>query len=230
MPRRALWVIHPLMTGLLLTGVLLLAGCRREAEPSPASTQAAPTPPASAPAPAPTPPPPVTVTSEAALAEVKASMNTFLAAKSFHAVMTVEGSAPMQNEMDFVAPDRYRMTMPVGTQIIIGDTMYMDMHGQRTRVPIPAGTISNWRDPLKIEQNRTGLEVEFLGEEDLGEQRARKYRVRHSKPEPGEFLYWVGRDGLPLQLRTSGEANAGPYTMTLQYSRFDDPEIVIEAP
>lgn len=224
MPRRALSVICP-----LLIGVLMLAACRREAEPpAPAASPA----PASAgtPAPAPPPPPPVTVTREAALAEVKASMDKFLAARSFHAVMTVEGSAPMQNEMDFVAPDRYRMTMPVGTQIIIGDTMYMDMHGQRTRVPIPEGTISNWRDPLKIEQNRTGLDVEFLGEENLGEQRARKYRVRHSKPEPGEFLYWVDREGLPLQLRTSGEANAGPYTMTLQYSRFDDPGIVIDAP
>ncbi|GGD32508.1 hypothetical protein GCM10007235_00470 [Pseudoxanthomonas indica] len=157
-------------------------------------------------------------------------MDKFLAAKSFHAVMTVEGSAPMQNELDFVAPDRYRMAMPVGTQIIIGDTMYMEMHGQRTRVPIPEGTISGWRDPLKIEQNRNSLSVQFLGQEQVGDQQARKYRVQHSQPEPGEFLYWVDRDGLPLQLRTSGEAKAGPYTMTLQYSRFDDPSIAINAP
>lgn len=165
-----------------------------------------------------------------ALAEVKASMDKFLAARSFHAVMTVEGSQPMQNEMDFVAPDRYRMTMPVGTQVIIGDVMYMDMHGQQTRVPIPEGTISQWRDPLKIRENRAGLSAEFLGEENVADAHARKYRVRHTQPEPGEFLYWVDREGLPLQLRHSGQSQTGPYTMTLTYSRFNDPTIAITPP
>lgn len=224
MPRRA-----QLLPALL--PLLLLSACQRTPEPPAAATPpvaAAPSAPAQAPAEsAPTAAPEAT---EAALAEVRASMDKFLAAKSFHAVMTVEGSAPMQNELDFVAPDRYRMAMPVGTQVIIGDTMYMDMHGQRTRVPIPEGTISGWRDPLKIQQNRNSLAVQFLGQEQVGEQQARKYRVQHSQPEPGEFLYWVDRDGLPLQLRTSGEAKAGPYTMTLQYSRFDDPSISINAP
>lgn len=224
MPRRA-----QLLPALL--PLLLLSACQRAPEPPVAAapaTAAAPSAPAQPAAEA--TPAAAAEPSEAALTEVRTSMDKFLAAKSFHAVMTVEGSAPMQNELDFVAPDRYRMAMPVGTQIIIGDTMYMDMHGQRTRVPIPEGTISGWRDPLKIQQNRNSLSVQFLGQEQVGEQQARKYRVQHSQPEPGEFLYWVDRDGLPLQLRTSGEAKAGPYTMTLQYSRFDDPSISINAP
>ncbi len=217
MPRRAL----------LLSCLLVLAACRREPEPVTApAADAAPAP--STPAPAATATP--AVSGEQALAEVKASMDQFLAATSFHAVMTVEGSQPMQNELDFVAPDRYRMTMPVGTQVIVGDTMYMDMHGQRTRVPIPEGMISQWRDPLQIQQNRVGLEVEFAGAETVGDAPARKYRVRHAKPEPGEFLYWIDGQGLPLQLRTSGDGRNGPYTMTLQYSRFNDPTIAIEPP
>lgn len=166
-----------------------------------------------------------------ALGEVTASMEKFLAARSFHAVMTVEGSQPMQNEMDFVAPDRYRMIMPVGTQVIIGDTMYMEMHGQQTKVPIPEGTVSQWRDPMKIRENRSGLSAEFLGEEDLAGQHARRYRVRHTQPEPGEFQYWIDREGRPLQLQHSGETpDGGPYTMTLAYSRFNDPAIRIDAP
>lgn len=210
-----------------LIAVTVLAGCRREAE--------APTVAATAPAGTPVPATPPTVAppelpSAQAREEVKASMDRFLAATSFHAVMTVEGSQPMQNELDFVAPDRYRMVMPVGTQIIVGDTMYMDMHGQRTRVPIPDGMISQWRDPLQIKENRVGLDVEYLGTETIGAAEARKYRVRHDKPEPGEFLYWIDREGLPLQLRTSGESRTGPYTMTLQYSRFNDPAITINAP
>lgn len=208
---------------LLLAMAALSGACSRQSEPA-----------ASGPAPSVTPAandaarPAVPAVD--ALAEVTTSMERFLAARSFHAVMTVEGSQPMQNEMDFVAPDRYRMIMPVGTQVIIGDTMYMEMHGQQTKVPIPEGTISQWRDPMRIRENRSGMSAEFLGEEDLAGQRARRYRVRHTQPEPGEFLYWLDREGRPLQLQHSGETASGPYTMTLVYSRFDDPTIAIETP
>ena len=133
-------------------------------------------------------------------------------------------------EEEGAAADRYRMIMPVGTQVIIGDTMYMEMHGQQTKVPIPEGTISQWRDPMKIRENRSGMSAEFLGEENVAGQRARKYRVRHTQPEPGEFLYWIDREKRPLQLQHSGETASGPYTMTLVYSRFDDPGITIDAP
>lgn len=209
---------------LLATAALALAAaCSRQPEPAATGTPAPGPDAARAPAPA--------APAVDALGEVTASMEKFLAARSFHAVMTVEGSQPMQNEMDFVAPDRYRMIMPVGTQVIIGDTMYMEMHGQQTKVPIPEGTVSQWRDPMKIRENRSGLSAEFLGEEDLAGQRARRYRVRHTQPEPGEFLYWIDREGRPLQLQHSGEtANGGPYTMTLAYSRFNDPSIAIESP
>ncbi len=205
----------------LLLGTALLAGaCSRQKEPAATAPLASAAGDATAPE-APT---------VDALAEVTASMERFLAARSFHAVMTVEGSQPMQNEMDFVAPDRYRMIMPVGTQVIIGDTMYMEMHGQQTKVPIPEGTVSQWRDPMKIRENRSGMSAEFLGEDDVAGQRARKYRVHHTQPEPGEFLYWIDREGRPLQLRHSGETASGPYTMTLVYSRFDDPAITIDSP
>ncbi|WP_454832345.1 hypothetical protein [Pseudoxanthomonas wuyuanensis] len=170
------------------------------------------------------------LSSHDAVAEVTASMDRFLAARSFHASMRIEGERPMTSEMEFAAPDRYRISLPVGTQIIIGDTMYMDMHGQRTRVPIPEGTISQWRDPLKIEQNLDGLSAEFLGNEPLHGTPARKYQVRHSYPEPGEFTYWIGADGLPLQLRHSGQGEGGPYVMTLRYSRYNDPGIRVVAP
>lgn len=223
LPRR---VSPPRLPGLLsvplLTMTLLTVACSRQPEPATTATPA----PAAAEASAPPAPAPAVD----ALAEVTASMERFLAARSFHAVMTVEGGQPMQNEMDFVAPDRYRMIMPVGTQVIIGDTMYMEMHGQQTKVPIPEGTISQWRDPMKIRENRSGMSAEFLGEENVAGQRARKYRVRHTQPEPGEFLYWIDREKRPLQLQHSGETASGPYTMTLVYSRFDDPGITIDAP
>ncbi|HEY5971050.1 MAG TPA: hypothetical protein VIT22_03600 [Pseudoxanthomonas sp.] len=163
-------------------------------------------------------------------AEVKASMDKFLAAKSFHATMKAEGAQFMATEMDFVAPDRYRMKMPVGTQVIIGDTMYMQVQGRTMKVPLPQGTLSQWRDPLKIEENKAGLSVEAQGSENVDGEPARKYLVRHTQPEPSEFTYWIGDAGLPLQLVHTGHAQGKPYTMTIRYSRFDDPAIVIDTP
>ena len=60
-----------------------------------------------------------------------ASVERFTALKSYHATMRMSSGAQgeITNEVDFVAPDRFRMKMPMGTQVIIGDTMYMQMEG-----------------------------------------------------------------------------------------------------
>jgi hypothetical protein len=162
--------------------------------------------------------------------EVKASMDKFLKARSFHAVMDMEGARGMTNEMDFVAPDRYRMKMPVGTQVIIGDTMYMQADGHSMKVPLPKGTLSQWRDPLKFEENKAGLSVQALGSDHVDGQPAKKYLVRNTQPEANEFTFWIGGDGLPLQLLHQGQSQGKAYSMTLRYSRFNDPSISIEAP
>jgi hypothetical protein len=172
--------------------------------------------------------------------EMKASMDRFLKAKSFHAVMDMQGARSMAIEMDFVAPDRYRMKMPTGTQVVIGDTMYMQVDGRSMKAPLPPGTLTQWRDPLRIEEHKAGMSVESLGNDSVDGQPAKKYLVRHTEPGPSqppssppqssEFTFWIGGDGLPLQLVSQGEAQGKPYSMTLRYSRFDDPNIVIDAP
>ncbi len=167
--------------------------------------------------------------------EMKASMDKFLKAKSFHAVMDMQGAQSMAIEMDFVAPDRYRMKMPQGTQVIIGDTMHMQVEGRSMKMPLPKGTLSQWRDPLRIEENKAEMNVESLGSDSIDGQPAKKYLVRHtepkaSQPQSNEFTFWIGGDGLPLQLVSQGDAQGKPYSMTLRYSRFDDPSIVIDAP
>ena len=209
---------------LLACLAIALAACK-PAVPTDA-TEAPATPPNQAEAVPATPP---TVAGSAA-DEVKASMDRFLAARSFHATMHMEGAQTMTNEMDFVAPDRYRMHMPAGTQVIIGDTLYMEAKGKRMQVPLPAGTISQWRDPLKIQENKEGLSVEAQGTESIDGKTARKYLVRNTVPENTEFTYWMDDNGLPLQLQHKGESQGKPYSMTLRYSRFDDPAIRIDAP
>jgi hypothetical protein len=162
--------------------------------------------------------------------EMKASMDKFLKAKSFHAVMDMQGAQSMAIEMDFVAPDRYRMKMPQGTQVIIGDTMHMQVGDRSMKMPLPKGTLTQWRDPLRIEEHKAGMSVKSLGSDSVDGQPAKKYLVSHTEPKPSEFTFWIAGDGLPLQLVSQGEAQGKPYSMTLRYSRFDDPNIVIDAP
>ena len=214
----------PLRPSLLACLAIALAACKPAAPTDAAAVPAAPPTLAEA-----APPAPAT-TGNTAADDVKASMDKFLAASSFHATMHMEGAQTMTNEMDFVAPDRYRMQLPAGTQVIIGDTLYMQAQGKRMQVPLPAGTISQWRDPLKIQENKEGLSVEAQGSETVEGQAARKYLVRNTVPESTEFTYWIGENGLPLQLLHKGESQGEPYSMTLRYSRFDDPTIKIDAP
>ncbi|SDQ32622.1 hypothetical protein SAMN05428982_0660 [Pseudoxanthomonas sp. CF385] len=166
-----------------------------------------------------------------AVADVKASMHRFLDARSFHARMVLEGAHPMTSEMDYVAPDRYRITLPTGTQTVIGNMLYMQVNGRTTRVPLPPETLSPWRDPLKLQQAQQGLTAEFLGETQIDGVSARHYRVRNTVPQPVEFEYWIGTGGLPLRLRHAGTDNEGrDYTVVQTYSRYDDPAIVIDHP
>lgn len=166
------------------------------------------------------------------LDELDASTALFLKARSYHAVMSMTGSRGMDNEIDFIAPDRYRMKMPggMGTQVIIGDTMYMQVDGQALKVPMPEGTLTKMRDPMRMQEAREGMTVDAQGDDRVDGKAAKKYLVRHTKPVPGEFTLWIDSDGLPLQFIQQGEAQGKPYTMTMRYSRFNDPTITIEPP
>jgi hypothetical protein len=182
-------------------------------------------------APAAAPPTPPVVPARDAVRDVKASMQRFLAARRFHARMQVEGARPMTGEMDYVAPDRYRIALPGGTQTVIGNVLYMQVDGRRTQVPLPPETLAPWRDPLAFQQAGQGLSAEHVGNDTIAGHPARRYRVRHDDPEAVAFDYWIGPGGLPLQLRHSGRDDEGrAYTVLLTYSRYDDPAISIDAP
>ena len=163
--------------------------------------------------------------------ELDASTALLLKASSYHAVMSMTGAHGMDSQIDFVAPDRYRMQMAgMGTQVIIGDTMYMQLEGKSMKVPMPEGTLTRMRDPMRMQEAREGMTVEDQGSDSVEGQAAKKYLVRHVKPVPGEFTMWIGSDGLPLQLIQQGQVQGKPYTMTMRYSRFNDPSITIQTP
>ena len=132
--------------------------------------------------------------------------------------------------MDFVAPDRYRMKTPTGTQYVIGDTMYMTINGQTTKMALPPGQIANYRDPAQFEANKATMTVESLGSDTIDGQVAKKYLVRNTQPQPSESSIWVGADGYPLKIEVEGQgANQGG-RVSIRYSRFNDPTIRIDPP
>lgn len=162
--------------------------------------------------------------------EVKAALDKFIAAKSYHVTMTHSGAQAMTTEADFVAPDRFRMTMPMGTQYIIGDTMYMTMQGRSMKVPMGKGTMTQWRDPANLAKHEATLTVQALGSEDVGGKPAKKYRMSNTQPEPSTSTMWVGSDGYPLQIRVDSDVQGKPVTTMIRYSRFNDPTIKVEPP
>ncbi|MFT3897256.1 MAG: hypothetical protein QM719_06115 [Thermomonas sp.] len=207
----------------LLAAALLpiLAACKPAAAP-----QAGPTPAPAAPTAAVAAAPgPVSD----ARADVVAAMRAFWNLRSYHTAMHIEGGprGPIDNAVDFVAPDRYRMeTAGRGAQVIIGDTMYMDVNGHGMKVPLPEGTLTQWRDPGKLADAETEMTVEAQGSDAVDGQAAKKYLVRVAKPKPGEMTMWIGDNGLPLQIVSHNPMGQA----TIRYSRFNDPALSIEAP
>jgi hypothetical protein len=166
---------------------------------------------------------------------IKVAMDKFLAVRSYHATMDFEGGpggAMGHHEIDFVAPDRYRMVTPMGTQFIVGDTMYMNVHGRTMKVPIPKGTLSQWRDPAKLGSAEADMTVQSQGSDSVGGVPATKYLVHHEQPHPGDVTMWISHDDLPIQIQVNNliKAKGKGMTSTTRYSRFDDPTITVDPP
>ncbi len=162
--------------------------------------------------------------------EIKAAIGKFTTARSYHVTMTHSGKHGTTTEADFVAPDRFRMKMPMGTQIMIGDTMYMQMEGRTMRVPMPKGTLTQWRDPAYIREHEATMTVKALGTDMLDGKPAKKYLVTNTKPEPSTSTMWIAGNGYPLQIKVNSKVQGEAVSTTIRYSRFNDPAIKIAPP
>lgn len=168
--------------------------------------------------------------------EVNAAIDKFIAARSFHASMTMSGPQSMSQQLEFVAPGRYRMRMAgLDDQTIIGDTMFLNSpspggQGKSIIVPVPEGTLSRWRDPAGLTRDDDGMSVTALGDEPVGGVPAKKYRVDHTRPQPSTLTLWIGGDGYPLQIVSNAEVQGQPATTTIRYSHFNDPTLRVDPP
>jgi hypothetical protein len=164
---------------------------------------------------------------------IKAAMDRFLAVRSYHATMDFEGGpggAMGHHEIDFVAPDRYRMVTPMGTQFIVGDTMYIHVQGRTMKVPMPKGTLSQWRDPAKLSDAESDMTVQTQGSDTVGGVPATKYLVHHEQPHPGDVTMWINHDDLPIQIQIQNLVKGNSMTSTIHYSRFNDPALQVDPP
>jgi outer membrane lipoprotein-sorting protein len=163
--------------------------------------------------------------------DMKALSVKFLALRSYHVTMESSDKRMQKMEMDFVAPNRYRMQMPMGTQYVIGDTMYMTIDGRTMKIPMPKGTMTQWRETDRVFREVELMQIEALGADTVNGKPAKKYRMTQTTHKPATTsLIWVGMDGYPLRMETSGTAGKRASTMTVHYSRFNDPGIRIEPP
>lgn len=164
---------------------------------------------------------------------VIASMHKLMDATSYHVSMQMDGGPKglMDNQVDFVAPDRFRMEMAgMGTQVIVGDTMYMSMQGRRMQVPMPKDTTNKWRDPGNFREAAASMTADSMGSESVDGISAQKYNVHQTVPTTAEYILWVGADGMPLQMRMNSDMKGKPVTTTMRYSRINDPTLSIDAP
>lgn len=163
--------------------------------------------------------------------EVRAASAKFMAARTWHATMQSSGPQGVRAEMDFQAPDRYRMRIAQGEQVLVGDTLWMTMGGRSMKIPLPAGTLTQWRQPSAWSRSVDRLGVTAEGSDSVGGVNARRYRLEQRDPMPSTMTLWVGPDGYPLQVvSTTPGGRGGPVTTTIRYSRFNDPAIRVNAP
>jgi len=212
---------------LLASCVLVLAACGREAPPPPRASAAEA--PASAPAVATVP---QALPSDPGQAILAASQR-FTSLRSFHADMTLHGAQAgqvTQASLDFVAPDRYRIQGVAGTQVVIGDTFFLQAGDRIEQLPVQSGLLDQWRNPLPAEATLAEHQVEDRGVASLDGETVRHFLV-HGPERSGETLqYWLGADGWPRQVQRDGYNKGEPYRLTLRYSRLNDPTLQVSVP
>lgn len=156
----------------------------------------------------------------------------FLAAKSFRATVTDVKNGEQLSQMEFVAPNRYRMhNAKAGADtVIIGDDAWMNMHGQLMKVPIPVGKlIGQYRNEAMLRQ--MDIVVTDQGADSVGGEPAHAYSYTVTEPAKADVKLWISdKTGLPVQIESQGSFMGHAATTRVHYSDFNDPSIQISEP
>ncbi|HYO98769.1 MAG TPA: hypothetical protein VER76_00995 [Pyrinomonadaceae bacterium] len=175
------------------------------------------------------------------------AMRAQLDAKSYRAHVTSSVSDGTTSSMviEYVAPDRYRMTSeakPGGGQsyqmeyVIVGGETYIKAPNRGwVKSPIDAGgMIKAFRDPKMLDELAKTADVKYVGAETLDGEPALVYQYTQNNPLgtnlKSSSKTWLSvADGLPRKTETDGEFN-GQKTKTLVKMSGYNSDIKIEAP
>ena len=166
--------------------------------------------------------------------ELHGAFAKFLKAHSFRATVTDLKKGEQISTLEFVAPDRYRIRSAKGpSQLIVGDSMYMDMQGKLTRVPVPGvgKLVAQYRNEDFLREIEGDMSVDALPDENVDGEAAKVYHYVVSKPAKADAKTWISvKSGLPLQTESSGSFMGMHSTTRIRYSGYDDPTIAIPEP
>lgn len=173
----------------------------------------------------------------------------FLAVKSFRAEIELLEPSRSITQLEFQAPDRYRISIANGpTTVVIGDTGYMQIGGRTMRLPIAMDSMTaQYRDEAFLRKLQEGVVVEDLGEDSLDGEPMRKYRyIQEVAPASAmtgapaaargadgkaTTVAWVSaRSGLILQLDVSSGEGKQATRSRIRYREFNSAAIRIQPP
>jgi len=165
-----------------------------------------------------------------AKAELARAFDKLLDAPSFRASMSDAGSGEKYVDMEFQAPDRYRIINAQGgpTMIVSGGQAQMDVGGRMMTVPVPVNAIVNaYRNEDAMRKQRESMVVEALPDATLDGVAAKVYRFTTQHPKPVTSTAWVGAGDVLLQMEVDGGAAGRGKVVRVRYRDIGSADIRI---
>ena len=166
-------------------------------------------------------------------ADINRMADAFLAQKSFRAKMVGSGQTPMNMELEFVAPDRFRVRNTSGPEmVIVGKNVYVEDEGRWQKLPGDLGaTVPDMRKAWDEEGRKWFTDVRYVGE-DTADGRPAYVYTYHNKGDEGvganDSKIWISKaDGLPVRIEANYKSGT-LRSMTIDYDY--DANISIEPP
>jgi hypothetical protein len=172
-----------------------------------------------------------------ALEGLTKSMDMQLNAKSFRARMdSTFNDQEMARTVEYVAPDRFRMTGEADETIIIGSNAWVRQNnGAWQKLPIDASQmIASVRDPKMIDQIRKSAEVKLIGPDTLDGKpmMVYQYTLRNAMGTDmtSRAKAWISvADSLPRRMETETEIKGKTSKATITYFDYNA-DIKIDPP
>ncbi len=168
-----------------------------------------------------------------AKADLEKLAERFMTIESFRAKMHGEGQTPMRTELEYVAPDRYRMKTGNGVDVvIIGRTTYMKVGAKWQKMNLPLdGAIDQMRTAFNKDAMKWVSDVRYTGDDSVNGKAAYVYTFHGKGPNnvgDNDSKLWVAKsDGRPVKVEAVYKSGA-LRSMTIEYD-YDTP-VSIEAP